>query len=123
MKARAPLPDDKDMRQLLALLTENLGELDISQLGSNTSINHDLDCDGDDAAELMAVLAERFPINFIDYDAYRYFNPEGYDLFKWRRSKDRRANIPLTLGMLHHAIKHRRWVTKDIEALPPETRT
>jgi hypothetical protein len=47
MKARAPLPDDKDMRQLLALLTENLGELDISQLGSNTSINHDLDCDGE----------------------------------------------------------------------------
>jgi hypothetical protein len=105
------------MRQLLALLIENLGALDMEKLNPSTSINHDLDCDGDDAAELMAVLAERFPINFIDYDAYRYFNPEGYDLFRWRRSKDRRANIPLTLGMLHHAIKHLRWQTAELEAL------
>jgi len=87
MNACAPLPDDKDMRQLLALLTENLGDLDIGQSGSSTPINHDLDCDGDDAAELMADLAERFPIDFIDYDAYRYFNSEGCDLFKWGNRK------------------------------------
>lgn len=112
----SPLPDDSHMQKLLALLSQHLGPFDLEKLHLNTSINHDLGCDGDDAAELMAELAETFSIEFVDYDAYRYFKPEGYDLMKWRRAKARRGEIPLTLAMLHHAIKHRRWDTKLLES-------
>ncbi|HXR01952.1 MAG TPA: DUF1493 family protein [Pseudomonas sp.] len=105
------------MQRLTDLLTDHLGPLDISKLERTTSLSHDLHCDGDDAAEFMASLAERFAIDFIDYDAYRYFNAEGYDLLKWRRPKHRRGSIPLTLAMLHHAIETRRWNTAELEAL------
>jgi hypothetical protein len=117
MRTFAPIPDDLQTQQLLILLTAHVGLPDLSKLSLSTSINHDLHCDGDDAAEFMASLAERFAIDFIDYDAYRYFNPEGYDLLKWRRPKHRRGSIPLTLAMLHHAIETRRWNTAELEAL------
>ena len=113
----AALADDKDMRQLLELLQQHLGPLEASKLSLTTSINHDLGCDGDDATELMADLAERFPIEFVDYDAYRYFSPEGYDLMRWRRSKDRRGQVPMTIAMVHHAIKVERWKTAELETL------
>lgn len=117
----SPLPDDSHMQKLLALLSQHLGPFDLEKLHLNTSINHDLGCDGDDAAELMAELAETFSIEFVDYDAYRYFKPEGYDLMKWRRAKARRGEIPLTLAMLHHAIVQRYWMTEDLEALRPQS--
>lgn len=117
MKLLDPLPDDECTSRLLSLLLHHLGALDYEKLGLSTSINHDLGCDGDDAAELIAELGELFLIEFEDYDAYRYFKPEGYDLLKWRRRADRRGNIPLTLAMLRHVIEHRRWVTLDIESL------
>lgn len=109
------------MQELLDLMSQHLGPFDLEKLHLNTSINHDLRCDGDDAAELMAELAETFSIEFVDYDACRYFKPEGYDLMKWRRGKDRRGEIPLTLAMLHHAIGHRRWMTAELEALGPQS--
>lgn len=113
----AALPDDEDMRQLLELLQQHLGPLEASKLSLTTSINHDLGCDGDDATELMSDLTERCSIEFVDYDAYRYFSPEGYDLMRWRRSKERMGKIPLTLAMMYHTIKAKRWKTDEIEAL------
>lgn len=114
-KKTAALPDDQDMQRLIALLLEHISPLAVEMLTLNTSINHDLGCDGDDAAELMADLADRFSIDFVDYDAYRYFHPEGYDLMRWRRAKDRRGMIPLTLAMLYQAIKERCWRVEKIE--------
>ena len=115
-KKTVTLPDDQDMQRLIALLQEHISPLAVDKLTLNTSINHDLGCDGDDAAELMADLADRFPIDFVDYDAYRYFHPEGYDLMRWRRAKDRRGNVPLTLAMMYEAIQLLRWNTTEIEA-------
>ena len=120
MKSLERLPNDEHTQRLLTLLAKHLGRLDIEALTLSTSINHDLGCDGDDAAELLTEFAELFSIEFMDYDAYRYFKPEGYDLLKWRRNVDRRGNIPLTLAMLRHAIEHRSWLTEKIEALTPE---
>ncbi|MBT2340083.1 hypothetical protein J7E36_13120 [Pseudomonas fluorescens] len=34
-----------------------------------------------DARHPMQALEERFAIDLIDYDAYRYFQPEGFDVF------------------------------------------
>lgn len=117
MTASSSLSDDSRMLQLLELLGQHLGPIDYSKLRLDTSINHELGCDGDDAAELMADFADRFSVEFLDYDAYRYFRPEGYDLMRWRRSQDRRGNVALMLGMLHRAMERRRWVTVELEAL------
>ena len=111
------LPDDCAMQQLLALLRVHLSVLDVTGLTLQTSLNHDLGCDGDDAAEFMADMADRASIDFIDYDAYRYFTPEGYDFSKWLRQRDRRGRVALTLAMLHHAIAHQRWQTSEVESL------
>lgn len=116
MKLHETLPSDEHTTNLLTLLVGHIGALDYEKLFLSTSINHDLGCDGDDAAELMAELGELFTIKFEDYDAYRYFKPEGYDLLKWLRKADRHGNIPLTFAMLRHAIVQGRWVTKEIEA-------
>jgi acyl carrier protein len=115
MNKPGALPDDHEVRVLVALLQQHIGHLDASKLSLATSINHDLGCDGDDAAELMTELAERFSIEFVDYDAYRYFNPEGYDLMRWRRTKERRGQTPLTLAMIYQAIKVGRWKTSELE--------
>lgn len=109
--------DDSQIPQLLDLLSQHLGPIDYSKLSLDTSINHELGCYGDDAAELMADLAERFSVEFLDYDAYRYFKPEGYDLMRRQRSQDRRGSVALTLGMLHRAMERRRWITVELEAL------
>ncbi|SDT39045.1 Protein of unknown function [Pseudomonas asplenii] len=117
MKPTSDLPDDESMKQLIQLLDEHIGLPKHLVLNLGISVNHDLHCDGDDAAELLEVLQKRFPIRFIDYDAYRYFRPEGYDLFFWRRPQERRGKIPLTLGMLYHAINLQRWDTAELESL------
>jgi len=109
------LPDDELMRQLIQLLDEHIGLSKHITLNLKTSINHDLHCDGDDAGELMEALHQRFAITFLDYDAYRYFRPEGYDLFFWRRTQERRGKIPLTIGMLYNAIKYKHWNTVELE--------
>ncbi|MBV6751208.1 DUF1493 family protein [Pseudomonas chlororaphis] len=117
MNPMSELPDDEPMRQLIQLLDEHIGLPKHITLSLKTSINHDLHCDGDDASELMEALHRRFAITFLDYDAYRYFRPEGYDLFFWRRAKERRGKIPLTIVMLYHAITLQRWDTAELEKL------
>jgi hypothetical protein len=53
----------------------------------------------------------------IDYDAYRYFQPEGYDAFLERKAKGRGDKLPLTIAMLYQAIKAQRWKTQMLESL------
>ena len=82
-----------------------------------TDINRKLGIEGDDANELMPEFFERFSINIDNYDPYRYFVPEGYDFFSFRRSKDRRGKIPITLGKLYVAAKKKVWNTYELESL------
>ncbi|AZC34717.1 DUF1493 family protein [Pseudomonas chlororaphis] len=110
-------PDDPTMRQLMQLLHEEIGLPERKGISLKTAINLDLGCDGTDAEQLMQELEELFVIDFIDYDAYRYFQPEGYDVFLKRRAKGRGDKIPLTIGMLYQAIKAKRWDTQELESL------
>lgn len=109
-------PDDPAMRQLMQLLHEELGLPERKAISLNTAINFDLGCDGADAEQLMQALEELFVIEFIDYDAYRYFQPEGFDVFLKRRAKGRGNKLPLTIGMLYRAIQLQKWETQAVEA-------
>lgn len=108
-------PDDHAMRHLMELLHEEIGLPERKTIRLDTAINLDLDCDGADARHLMEALEERFAIDLIDYDAYRYFQPEGFDVFQKRRAKGRGNKMPLTIGMLYKAIKAQRWETQEVE--------
>lgn len=110
-------PDDQVMRLFMQLLHEELGLPERKTISLQTSINFDLGCDGADAEHLMEALNEQFAIDFIDYDAYRYFQPEGYDLSLKRRAKGRGDKLPLTIDMLYRAIKTQRWDTRELEGL------
>jgi len=114
-------PDDHTMHLLMQLLHEELGLPERKSISLTTSINFDLGCDGADAQHLMETLEEQFAIDFIDYDAYRYFQPEGFDVFLKRRAKGRGDKVPLTIDMLYQAIKSQRWETKEIEGIQPNS--
>jgi acyl carrier protein len=108
-------PDDHTMHLLMQLLHEEIGLPERKTISLTTSINFDLGCDGADARHLMEALEEQFGIDFVDYDAYRYFQPEGFDVFLKRRAKGRGDKVPLTVGMLYKAIKEQRWETQELE--------
>ncbi|MCU1751890.1 DUF1493 family protein [Pseudomonas sp. 6D_7.1_Bac1] len=112
-------PDDHAMQLLMQLLHEELGLPERKTISLTTSINFDLGCDGSDARHLMETLEEQFAIDFIDYDAYRYFQPEGFDVFLKRRAKGRGDKVPLTIGMLYRAIKVQQWNTQELEGIQP----
>ena len=114
-------PDDHAMHLLMQLLHEELGLPERKTISLTTSINFDLGCDGADARNLMEALEEQFAIDFIDYDAYRYFQPEGFDVFLKRRAKGRGDKVPLTIGMLYQAIKAQRWDTQELERIQLNT--
>jgi acyl carrier protein len=117
MNLASDLPDDHAMQLLMQLLHEELGLPERKAVSLATSINFDLGCDGADARNLMETLEEQFDIDFVDYDAYRYFHPEGYDVFLKRRAKGRGDKVSLTVAMLYRAIKDRRWDTQALESL------
>ncbi|KNH30315.1 hypothetical protein ACS77_00415 [Pseudomonas syringae] len=109
-------PDDHAMHLLMQFLHEELGLPERKTISFTTSVNFDLGCDGADARHLMEALEEQFAIDFVDYDAYRYFQPEGFDVFLKRRAKGRGDKVPLTIGMLYQAIKVQRWDTQELES-------
>jgi hypothetical protein len=67
--------------------------------------------------DLIETLEDHFAIDFVDYDSYRYFRPDGYDVFLKRKAKGRGDKVPLTIGMLYRAIKAQRWDTDELEGL------
>jgi acyl carrier protein len=109
-------PDDHAMHLLMQLLHEELGLPERKTISLTTSINFDLGCNGADAQHLMEALEEQFGIDFVDYDAYRYFQPEGFDVHLKRRAKGRGDKVPLTIGMLYQTVKVQRWDTKELES-------
>ena len=72
-------------------------------------LNNELGLDGDDANDLLADIFANFGIKSGDYDHYRYFKPEGTDIFVFFRARDRRANAAITLGMLYEAAQLKIW--------------
>lgn len=111
------LPDDPTLHQLIQLLHEELGFPERKAISLNTSINFDLGCNGADAQHLIETLEEHFTIDFVDFDSYRYFQPDGYDVNLKRKAKGRGEKVPLTIGMLYRAIKAQRWDTQELEGL------
>lgn len=110
-------PDDHLMQQLMQLLHEELGLPERKTISLSTSINFDLGCNGADAQHLIETLENHFAIDFVDFDSYRYFQPDGYDVFLKRKAKGRGDKVPLTIGMLYRAIKAQRWDTQALEGL------
>ena len=110
-------PDDQTMHLLMQLLHEELGLPERKTISLTTSINFDLGCDGADARQLMEALEEQFGIDFGDYDAYRYFHPDGFDVSLKRRAKGRGDKVPLTIDMLYQAINTQRWDTQQLEGI------
>lgn len=86
-------------------------------LSLSTDINRDLGIEGDDANQLMPAFFLRFSVNIENYDPYRYFVPEGYDLLSFRRGKERQGQIPIKLGMLYLAAKTKIWDPRNLEHL------
>lgn len=109
-------PDDHIMHLLMQLLHEELGLPERKTISLTTSINFDLGCNGADARNLMEALEEQFGIDLVDYDAYRYFQPEGFDVHLKRKAKGRGDKVPLTIGMLYQAVKAQCWDTQELES-------
>ncbi|MDU8500918.1 DUF1493 family protein [Pseudomonas syringae] len=80
-----------------------------------TRVSWDLGLDGDDAKDLMENFFEHFGVDRGDYDHYRYFKPDGTDIFVLFRSKDRRAKTVMTLGMLYEVAQAKTWNCDTIE--------
>ncbi len=93
-----------------------------------TRISWDLGLDGDDASDFMVDFFQHFGVDVGDYDHYRYFKPEGTDIFVFFRAKNRRAKTVMTLGMLYNAALTKAWSCEILEninfsALPIYNRT
>lgn len=89
--------------------TFEFGANAFKDLSLSTDLNRQLGIEGDDANELMPEFFQRFSVDLGNYDAYRYFVPEGYDLLSFRRGQDRRGKIPIKLGMLYLAAITKTW--------------
>lgn len=86
-----------------------------------TRVSWDLGLDGDDASDFMEDFFEHFGVDSGDYDHYRYFKPEGTDIFVLFRSKDRRAKTVMTLGMLYDAAQTKAWICETLENINSST--
>ncbi|MBZ9784135.1 DUF1493 family protein [Pseudomonas sp. REP124] len=117
MNLSPTLPDDPTLHQLIQLLHEEIGLPERKTITLSTSINLDLGCNGADAQHLIETLEDHFAIDFVDYDSYRYFQPDGYDVYLKRKAKGRGEKVALTIGMLYRAIKAKRWDTEVLEGL------
>jgi len=98
--------DDTIVNSIVVCIQEavGFGRKAFESLSLMTDVARDLGIDGDDANDLMVEFFRRFSIDLNDYDPYRYFVGEGYDVFAFRRAKERRGNIPLRVGMLYLAV-------------------
>ncbi|WP_161461154.1 DUF1493 family protein [Pseudomonas syringae] len=114
--------DKNDLnRDVLNYLIERIyfyvgfGKKAFETLSLATRVSWDLGLDGDDASDFMEDFFDHFGVDPGDYDHYRYFKPEGTDIFVFFRSKDRRAKTVMTLGMLYDAAKMKAWNCETLE--------
>ncbi|WP_162496643.1 DUF1493 family protein [Pseudomonas syringae] len=91
------------------------GKKAFETLSLATRVSWDLGLDGDDASDFMENFFEHFGVTPGDYDHYRYFKPEGTDIFVFFRSKDRRAKTVMTLGMLYNTAQTKAWHCETLE--------
>ncbi|PIO94553.1 hypothetical protein CBI55_09725 [Pseudomonas syringae] len=110
-------------REIVDYLVERIyfyvgfGRKAFETLSLATRVSWDLGLDGDDANDFMQDFFENFGVAPGDYDHYRYFKPEGTDIFVFFRSKDRRAKTAMTLGMLYNAAQSKAWSCETLEKI------
>lgn len=111
--------DDTTVDRIVVCIQEavGFGRKAFERFSLMTDVARDLGIDGDDANDLMIEFFRRFSIELNDYDPYRYFVGEGYDVFAFRRAKERRGHIPLRVGMLYLAVQEKRWDTCAFEKI------
>lgn len=110
-------PDDPLMLHLLQLLHEDIGLPKHRTINLDTSINHDLSGNSNEARQLMAAIMQDFGMRKGDYKHYRYFKHPGLDAHLRYVEKSNAGKIPLTIAMLYQAIKAKRWDTQALEAM------
>lgn len=111
--------DDTTLDRIVVCIQEavGFGRKAFERFSLMTDVARDLGIDGDDANDLMIEFFRRFSIELNDYDPYRYFVGEGYDVFAFRRAKERRGHRPLRVGMLYLAVQEKRWDTCAFEKI------
>lgn len=115
-------PDDPVMLHFLQLIHENVGLPKHQIITINTSINHDLGCNGVEAKQLMAALKQDFGMKLGDYKNNRYFKHRGFDAYLRLVERGCEGKVPLTIHMLYQAVKAKRWDTRTLEATGPHKR-
>jgi Protein of unknown function (DUF1493) len=83
------------------------------ELTPETDLVLDLGLVGDDAFQFMETYASCFNLQKGDYDASRYFEPEG--LWLLPTFKKRKSALPITLGMLAMAAKIGEWKSELLD--------
>jgi hypothetical protein len=115
--------EDAASSAVMAILRDYVGKR--PQVTPTTTLFGDLNIWGDDAAELLEKLHERFGLNLSEFD--RHFLPEGYSCFQllllplvlgarlWRRyiasgtPEEGETLIPVTVQQLVEAVRMKRW--------------
>ena len=97
---------------ILAVLARQRS-MSAASLSPMTHINKDLGIDGDDAYELITELAEKFSIDFFDFEYGKHFGPEGFDLVGMLRGK-RYPMLPLSVQDLAAYIDRKKGTTSGL---------
>lgn len=80
-------------------------------ISRSDSLFDDLHLEGDDANEFMEKFFATFPVERGDYDFYRYFSEEGFNVFEVlpllfsKKARAKAKKEPLILSTLEHAIQ------------------
>ena len=83
------------------------------KISRNTRLHQDIRIDGDDAEEFLCKYSGLFAIDMNDFEFYRYFNSEGFNLISILTSifgfGNKRKLEPITVGMLEQSALLHKW--------------
>jgi hypothetical protein len=80
------------------------------EMDENTSVNHQLRIDGDDAVEFFEQLEVEFQVDFQELEIKKYFDGEGINPLMFILSIFKKSKPPLTLGDIANSIDSGRWI-------------
>ena len=106
---------DGDALQVIASMAAKKSGVNITQVGPETKLLHDLGVDGDDAGELLQNVADRFRIDMRSFQFDRYFHSESECFFNpfllIRACKVRflSQKEPVTISQLAESAKSGQW--------------